>query len=118
METLTTKDFESHLGDYTVVVHDPGSNEPVAWGRLVIKTVGPAHWHTFRRLFKVDRTNPGEVSGQYYVILKELSRTEAIEKYGPVTGELYGPRGGFKWAKFGNKTFYAKSLSKNYTGMI
>ena len=103
-------DYKDFLGEYCVVEFDAGCNEPVAWGHYVVKHLGQK-WDDFRSQYKIGRTNPGQLNGQYYVITKALNRNEAIAKYGPVTDELYGPLGGFKWVMLGDKQFYTKSLA-------
>lgn len=48
----------------------------------------------------------------WFLITKTLTRDEAIKKYGPMTAEDVGPRGGWRSVTFGNKKFLSKSLRK------
>ena len=43
--------------------------------------------------------------GNWSLVTKKLTRGEAKSKYGPITDEEFGPRGGWKSITFGKKKF-------------
>lgn len=86
--------------------------EPVAWGR--------------DSLSKDEDLKPGESkeciqtgydfgqSWKWVIVEKYLTREEAIEKYGPITDEPIGPRGGWKYVVFGDKKFYNRCMREGF----
>jgi len=50
------------------------------------------------------------------VIIKTLTRQKAIEKYGVITEEIFGARGGWKSVTFGQKKFLSTYLRPEKTG--
>jgi hypothetical protein len=46
----------------------------------------------------------------WYLITKNLTPQEAIEKYGKPTEYITGPKGGFRSITFGKKKFMSKSM--------
>ncbi len=52
----------------------------------------------------------GGYDGNWVIATSELTRSMAIKKYGPVTDEVFGPRGGWKSVTFGKTRFNSRSL--------
>ncbi len=111
-ESMQNVDFTKYFGKYTIVETDMGCGEPVSWGYPIIKQLGPELWDKLKLQYKVCRSNHSHISADWYVITKTLTRNEAIDKYGPISNEVLGKLGGFKSARFGDKTFYSKYLRK------
>lgn len=44
------------------------------------------------------------------IITDSLTREKAIEKYGPITNEEFGPKGGWKSVTFGTTKFISKLM--------
>jgi hypothetical protein len=97
--------FLSSLDTDETELTDSLSREPVAWGRKIIERLGE---DAFNEL----KTTCGThfYHGDWFVITKRLTRDDAIEKYGEVTDEEFGPRGGWKSVTFGETKFNTKSL--------
>jgi hypothetical protein len=102
-------DFTKYFGPYCAIEIDY-CGEAVSWGYPIAKLIESELWDGLKLQYKLFRSNPGYFGGTWYVITKTLTRLEAIEKYGPISNEVTGPRGGFKSAMFGDKLFYSKYL--------
>ena len=100
--------FEDYLSEYSIVLFDGYSGEPVAWGFIILRYLGEG---LFKELGK-----HGELKcidgfkSSWALVTKSLSREEAIEKYGSITHEDIGPRGGWKSTTFGDKKFISDYL--------
>jgi hypothetical protein len=46
----------------------------------------------------------------WFLITRKLTREEAIQKYGPISDEEIGPRGGWKSVTFGSTRFCSSYL--------
>lgn len=92
--------FQDDLGSYGPQSFDSYCGEPIAWGWKIINHLG-SRWPDLQ---KVASTGCHGV-GNWYVYDKSLTHEEAIEKYGPVTNENIGPKGGFKSRTYGDKQF-------------
>jgi hypothetical protein len=99
------------LGEYGVQVVDPESGEPVGWGYPLIKNAGEEKWQELGQLGKLEYVREGR-NGTWHLITSKLTREQAIEKYGPVTEEIYGPRGGWKYVVFGTTKFVSKLMKE------
>jgi hypothetical protein len=99
--------FDNCLSSRTVEIFDSSCGEPIKWGRQLIKYLGETEFDNLCRKHKVEY-----ISESWLVIDKTLTRDEAIEKYGEITNEEFGPRGGWKSITFGNKKFISKIFKK------
>lgn len=94
------KGFENDVSEYGPVSFDSYSGEPVKWGHTIHSRLGDDRFNELRSLFQLEVTNRDPWNTEWSVIRKTLSLTEAIEKYGPVTQLLVGPRGGSRTIQF------------------
>lgn len=98
--------YEDALGNYQVILVDMICGEPVAWGFPIVRHLGDEKFNKLR--------NFGIL--QYYdldkwaLVVKTLSREEAEKIYGPINGEIFGPRGGWRSTTFGTTKFISKFL--------
>lgn len=100
--------FEDFLSGYTTVLFDGYCGEPVAWGFKIMRYLGE---DLFQELGKYGTLKCIDgFKSSWALVIKTLSREEAIEKYGPITNEVFGPRGGWKSTTFGNKKFTSDYL--------
>lgn len=100
------KGYESMLSDYQVVAVDAFCGEPVAWGFKIIAHLGEELFENLRQYGSLKCID----MGKWVLVVKSLTRAEAEEKYGPVTEEIFGPRGGWKSVTFGEKKFSSEYL--------
>lgn len=107
MKEITQKPngFEENLGPFGPQLYDTYSGEPVSWGFKIISRMEQEKFEQLRSTSNVECCYP-----EWYVITKTLTRDEAIQKYGPVTNEDFGPRGGWRSITFGTTTFLSKSV--------
>lgn len=96
--------FEDELSEYGPQVWSGG--EPIAWGFSIISHLGETRLNELSRRYNVRRI----AFGRMCVLTKILTRKEAMQKYGPVTEEKYGPRGGWQYVMFGDKKFDSEFL--------
>jgi len=89
------------LSEFQSILKDRSSEEDVAWGHILLNPLGEDKFNELRQY--------GELvfieKGKWGLALKKLTKTEVIEKYGPLTSEELGPRGGFKSAIYGATKF-------------
>jgi hypothetical protein len=97
--------YENNLSNYKSCLFDSFCGEPVAWGFEIVRRMSTERFEALRQYGSLQCCYP-----KWFLIVKELSRAEAIERYGPVTNEVFGPRGGFKSVTFGHKTFICREL--------
>jgi len=97
------KGYEDCLGTYGPQLYDSYCGEIIAWGFTIIKQIN----NRFNELNNFGETVCSySLHGSTWVLVtKWLSREEAIKKYGAITQEIWGPRGGWKSVTFGTKTF-------------
>lgn len=99
--------YEDVLSDYGPVLHDGCCGEPIAWGFNIRQHLGDR----FGALGKYGTLEcVKRFPSQWALVVHTLTREEAIAKYGPITDEEFGPRGGFQSVTFGTKRFFAKQL--------
>jgi hypothetical protein len=106
MNTLPEK-FQEFLGNYGPKITDPTAGVEIGWGYDIMATLGEDLWNELSQYGRLEyvRTGPGRNDGIWYFIDRWLTRREAIDQYGPVKAEVYGPRGGWKSVTFGATTF-------------
>lgn len=100
------KGYESFLSKYKPCLFDSYCGEPVGWGFEIKKRMPEDMFNGLRQFGSLECIYP-----TWFLITKYLTRREAIEKYGDVTEEDRGPRGGFRSITFGKKTFMRKELA-------
>jgi len=82
---------------------DSWCGKPVATVRYVINMPS--------ELFNQNRSKMVCVTvGMWAYVDKLVTREECIELYGPITEEVYGPRGGWKSVTFGSTKFISEHL--------
>lgn len=101
-------EYERDLGEYGPVLFDGHCGEPIAWGFPIRSYLGEDRFNGLRKYGKLECVT----MGVWVLVLRELTRAEAIAKYGPITEEIFGPRGGWKCVKFGEKTFLSPSMKE------
>lgn len=106
METKKPLGYENYLSGYQMVLVDGWCGEPVAWGFKIIHYLGDDLFNKLGQHGKLHCVQPGS----WVLIKKTLTRQEALEKYGAITEEIYGPRGGWKSVTFGEKKFISPYL--------
>jgi|FAXJ01.1.fsa_nt_gi hypothetical protein len=97
--------FENDLGEYGPQVYDGYCGEPIMWGFPIINHLGEERFSQLRSVAKLECCYPN-----WYVIVATITRKDAIKKYGKVTNETFGPRGGWKTVTFGTTTFIHTSV--------
>lgn len=101
--------FNSFLGAYGPVSFDSWCGEPVMWGYPIKQRLGEELWAELSQFGQLEYVG-GHENGNWALIIKRLTRGDAIEQYGPQTSIDIGPRGGFRSITFGTKTFCQKWL--------
>jgi len=104
--------YEEFLSNYQVVLFDGWCGEPIAWGFKITHHLGEERFENLRRYNNLYCAG----AGSWVVIIKTLTRQEAIEKYGAITEEVFGARGGWKSATFGQNKFLSTYLRPEKTG--
>jgi hypothetical protein len=84
------------------VIEDGWCGEPIGWGFRITRHLGEER---FRELAKFGNLECLSSSGQWVVMTRKLTREEAAQKYGEITNEEFGPRGGWRSVTFGDKKF-------------
>lgn len=105
------KGFEEYLGEYGPQLYDGWSGECIAWGFHVLQKLGDEKWAELSKYGAMECAH-GTYSSDWYLITKELTRAQAIKKYGKITDEEFGPRCGWKSVTFGDKKFGSRRLMK------
>lgn len=99
--------YENDLSDFKPCIFDSGCGECIGWGFEIIHHLGDERFDALRQFGDLRCVYP-----TWYLITKTLSREEAIQKYGNITKEEFGPRGGYKSVTFGEKLFLSKHMKK------
>ncbi len=104
--------FGDILGDYGIQLSDSSCGEPIAWGFRLNKKCDSETWANLKKHGELFFTgDPYSISATNWSLLtKKLTREEAIEKYGSITNEEFGPQGGWKSVTFGKKHFVSNFL--------
>ena len=100
------KEFGPDISGYGPQLYDSNCGEPIAWGYKILRHLGEDKWQKIGEYGRLECNYPS-----WFVITKFLTREEAIEKYGEVTSEERGPRGGFRSITFGSKNFCRRELA-------
>lgn len=101
--------LKRHLGAYGPYICDGWCGEPIGWGYPVISHLGDDLWQEIQNYGELQCV-PDPYRQSWYLIIKQLSRAEAEKKYGPITNEEWGPRGGWKSVTFGKKKFMSRTF--------
>lgn len=97
--------YKGELSLYKQCLFDSASGEPVAWGFEIYRRLSEERFDALRQYGALECCYP-----TWFVIVKRLTRAEAIAKHGEVTGEELGPRGGWKSVTFGTTRFSSGCL--------
>lgn len=100
--------FENDLSTYGPVLFDGWCGEPTAWGFKILRRLGEDRFNELRKYGSLEYLE----ADSWALVVKILSRDEAIEEYGAITDEISGPRGGWKSTTFGTKKFISKFLRR------
>lgn len=100
--------YEKDVGDYGPLLFDGWCGEPVAWGFKITRHLGDR----FEALRAFGRLECLGVAGDWGLIVERLTREQAIAKYGAITEEDRGPRGGFRSVTFGTTKFLSRELAQ------
>lgn len=104
--------YEDDLGSYEIVAYDAYCGEPVAWGFKILNRLGEERFNALRKFGALEVVRRDPPMYVWALIAKRLSKEEAIKKYGSITDEERGPRGGFKSDTYGTTQFCHKLHSK------
>lgn len=99
------KGFENCLSEYGLQLYDGYCGEPIMWGFKILYHLGEEKFRELGKFGDLECSYPN-----WFLITKKLTREEAIKKYGTITDEEYGPRGGWKTSTFGEKRFCSQVL--------
>jgi|SRR5450755_394042 len=99
------QEYESDLSEFKACLFDGNCGEPIAWGFELKKRLSDERFEALQQFGALECSYP-----HWFLIVRALSRHEAIAKYGEVTGEEFGPRGGWKSVTFGTKKFVTPRL--------
>ena len=100
--------YEADLGEYGTQLYDSDCGEPVGWGFKILHYLGDERFNMLHKFGNLECSYPS-----WFLITKKLTREEAIKKYGKITNEEFGSRGGWKSVTFGKKQFCSRDLAKN-----
>ena len=103
--------YENDLAPYAPCLFDSACGEPVAWGFKILRRLGDDRFNALAQFGKLECSYP-----HWFLIVKELTREEAVAKYGAISAEEFGPRGGWKSITFGDKKFLSKRLKVDPSG--
>ena len=98
--------YLSPTDDYQLA--DSSCGEIVATGHILIAPAGEEHFNELKTYGEMHFIEPGK----YALLTKKMTRMEAVEKFGEVTAEEFGPRGGWKSVTFGEKKFTSKVFKR------
>lgn len=105
------EDFENYLCKReTEVMFDSNCGKPVMWGYKIVNVMPDELFSKLKKLKSVSIEYIRSYPEQNVVVTRKLTREDAIEKYGEITDEEYGPRGGWKSVTFGKTKFISKVL--------
>jgi hypothetical protein len=102
--------FKPYLGAYGGHLCDGFCGEVIGWGHPVLAHLGEDLWREIQSYGSMECVTDEHLQSKWYLIVKRMTREDAIEKYGPVTDEEWGPRGGWKSVTFGKKKFMSRSF--------
>lgn len=90
--------FLPFLGQYGGHLKDHASKEVIGFGYPITQKLGDDLW---TELGTYGKQIFDPKAKMWFLIIYSLTREQAVEKYGPITNEEYGPRGGWKSVTFG-----------------
>ena len=102
------KGYEKELANFAPVIFDGQCGEPIGWGFQIVSHLGDERFNELRKFGELECIYP-----TWFLVTEKLSREEASKKYGEVTAEEFGPRGGWRSVTFGTKKFISKYLKSN-----
>ena len=102
--------YEKDLSDFMPCFFDSYCGEPVAWGFKLLTKLAEERFNALREFGELECDNSG-FSPTWFLVVKKLTRDDAIEKYGQITNEEFGPRGGWKSTTFGTTKFIYRSVA-------
>jgi len=105
--------YEEYLGPFGECLFDSKCGECVAWGFEIVKRMDEELFKKLKQEHTLECRYP-----TWYVIVKVLGHNEAVEKYGPASLVMRGPRGGFKWIMFGVKKFSSKFVDPDKQALV
>lgn len=103
--------YENDLGEYGPQLFDSYCGEPIEWGFKILRRLDEERFNNLRKFGDISYGHSSNIPTPF-LIVKRLTKEEAIEKYGPITKQEFGPRGGFRTITFGDKTFMQRYLAK------
>jgi len=97
--------YDDALSDYKACLFDSWCGKPVAWGFEILKRISDKRFAALGDYGSLECSYP-----TWFLIVRRLTRVEAVTLYGPVSAEGFGPRGGWKSVTFGTTKFISRSL--------
>lgn len=95
------------LSKYGPLLFDGGSSSKVyAWGYRILHQLEEERFQSLGQYGKLICLS----RGNWALVVKWLTPEEAIEKYGPITHQAFGPYGGWRSVTYGTTQFTAKEL--------
>jgi|GEM_PF-2836846 len=95
------------LSSYGPLCFDGGSCDKVyAWGYKILHHLGEERFNSLGKYGQLICLS----MGNWALIVKWLTPEEAVEKYGPITHQQFGPQGGWRSVTYGSTQFTAKEL--------
>jgi len=95
------------FSNYGPQIYDGWCGELIGWGYKILEHLGEEKFQKLGRYGSIVCVYP-----HWFLITKKLTRKEAIKKYGGITDEEFGSRGGWKSVKFGDKRFISEDLKE------
>ena len=99
--------YETELGPYGPCIFDGWCGETIAWGFRIVSRLGDDRFNALMGHGSVEC-----VGGDWFLIVRKLTRSEAAGKLGDVTDEEFGPRGGWKSVTFGETKFISRQMKE------
>jgi hypothetical protein len=100
-------EYADALSEYGPVLFDSWCGEPVAWGFNITRHLGEDRWSGLGKYGKPECSG----AGVWCLVTRWVTPREAIAKYGALGETETGPRGGFRSAQYGSKTFVCHRLN-------
>ena len=94
------------------VAFDAVCGKPVMWGHNITNTMTEEEFRDLKSLNCVSVEAINSFPVQWIVVTKKLTREEAIKKYGKITNEEFGTRGGWESITFGGKIKFISKVLK------
>lgn len=104
----TMIDFSDCLGEEEVAECDPKSGEPVIWGKRVMRHLMQRDFEHLKLWNEV--VTVMEMEPVYFVVTRKLEWPDFVKQHGPPVQVGTGPRGGFKWVRMTDDTYWSHKL--------